>query len=107
MKAEDLETYDFDAKIIVTLHKYCMQDREGYKTKIRPNHWIPGRDYAFAGQLEFVDRELLRPGESCYAIGQFIAATQDKYLFVPGFKWHICEANKIVGYGEIVELLDS
>ena len=24
-----------------------MKGREGYKSGIRPNHWIPGRDYTF------------------------------------------------------------
>jgi hypothetical protein len=97
-----LETEELTLNIEVGLHKSCMEGRPGYKSGVRPNHWIPGRDYTFLGQIGFSDRELLKPGESCKARINCIIASQDKELFKPGFTWHICEANKIMGYAKVI-----
>jgi hypothetical protein len=102
MKAEDLETEDIELKIEFGLHESCMQGRDGYYSGIRPNHWIPGRDYTFLGQVEFDDRELLKPGEKCKATLKGIVAIQDKKSFKSGFSWHVCEANKIMGYAKVL-----
>lgn len=107
MEVENLETEAIDALVEIGLYEQCMKDRPGYKSGVRPNHWMPGREYCFMGQLEFTDREWLKPGDSCIANGKFIIASQDVKSFVPGYAWHICEANKIVGYGKVIELKNT
>jgi len=102
MKAEELETEDIELEIEFALHEYCMKDRDGYHSGVRPNHWIPGRDYTFIGQVNFIGKELLRPGEKCKAILKGIIAKQDKEAFTSGFTWHVCEANTIVGYAKVL-----
>lgn len=102
MKTEKLETVDIELKIEFGLHESCMQGRDGYYSGIRPNHWIPGCDYTFLGQVEYEDRDLLKPGEKCNATLKGIIAIQDKEKFVPGFTWHVCETNKIMGYAKVL-----
>ena len=102
MDVESLATINLNLTVEVGLHETCMKDRDGYRTGVRPNHWIPGRDYTFAGQLDFQAKEWLRPGETCKASLSCVVATQDLHLMVPGFCWHICEANRIVGYAKII-----
>ena len=102
MSIEDLETEVLTLKVEVGLHQSCMDGRSGYRSGIRPNHWIPGRDYTFIGQLEFIGQDLLAPGESCQATIKCILPVQDMERFQPGFIWHICEANKIMGYAKVL-----
>ena len=98
----DIETVNLNVIVEIGLHESCMAGREGYYSKVGPNHWIPGKSYTFAGQVEFKDRELLKPGESCIAVINCIVTAQDSELFISGFCWHICEANKIVGYARVI-----
>ncbi|PWQ96614.1 hypothetical protein DKW60_12585 [Leucothrix pacifica] len=65
---------------------------------------MPGRDYCFMGQLDFIDTDILKPGVTCKARGNFIIASVDIEEFKPGYCWHICEANKIMGYGKVIEV---
>lgn len=102
MSMDNNETVNLNVQIEVCLHENCMIGREGYYSKFRPNHWIPGKNYTFAGQIEFTDRELLKPGETCLAVMNCIVTLQDAELFKADFAWHICEANKIVGYAKVV-----
>jgi len=102
MRTEVLDTEDLTLKIEIGLHKSCMEGRPGYRSGIRPNHWIPGRDYTFLGEVEFLDRSLLAPGETCEATIKCIIASQDREHFKPGFAWHICESNKIMGYAKVL-----
>ena len=97
-----METESIELKIEFGLHKSCMGGRKGYGTGIRPNHWIPGRDYTFIGQVDFIDSEWVRPGEKCIAIVHCLMPRQDVELFKSGFTWHICEANKIMGYAKVL-----
>ena len=92
----------FEALIKVGLHAEFMQGRKGYGTGIRPNHWIPSKSYTFIGQIDFIGQDWLNPGESCEANGRFLLPVLDEHLFVPGFSWHICEGNKIMGYATIL-----
>lgn len=104
MDIGEIETRNLSAIVEVGLHESCMSGREGYYSGVRPNHWMPGRDYCFAGQLDFLDTDLLKPGATCRAVGRFIIAAQDISEFQPGYCWHICEANKIVGYGKVINV---
>ena len=104
MSIEEIKTENINASVEVGLHESCMRDRDGYYSGVRPNHWMPGRDYCFMGQLDFIDTDLLKPGDTCRANGRFIIASQDIPEFKPGYCWHICEANKIMGYGRVVEI---
>ena len=97
-----METVNFNVSIEISLHENCMIGRDGYYSRVRPNHWIPGKTYTFAGQIEFTDRELLKPGETCFADMSCIVSPKDAELFTAGFAWHICEGNKIVGYAKVV-----
>ncbi len=107
MSIEKIETESINAIVEIGLHKSCMRDRDGYYTGVRPNHWMPGRDYCFMGHLDFIDTHLLKPGDSCKAHGRFIIASQDIRHFKPGFCWHICEKNKIMGYGKVIEISNT
>jgi hypothetical protein len=104
METAVLETEDLILNVEVGLHEHCMHDRDGYHSGVRPNHWIPGRTYTFIGQIDFLDRGHLQPGQTCEATMQCIIARQDRDLFVPGFAWHICEANMIVGYARVLSV---
>jgi len=107
MDIAKIETEDISATVEVGLYESCMQEREGYYSGVRPNHWMPGRDYCFMGQLDFINTDLLKPGSNCKANGRFIIASQDIHEFKPGYCWHICEANKIMGYGKVIEITNT
>lgn len=102
MSYQDLKTEVVNIEVEFSLHENSLEGRDGYYSGVRPNHWIPGRDYAFFGQVEFHDRELLKPGESCRAVVKSMLASQDKPAIKPGFSWHVCEGNRIVGYATVV-----
>jgi hypothetical protein len=93
-----LATINLLANVELVLDAKAMAGRLGYRSGIRPNHRMPARNYHFIGQLEFQDREWLRPGERCEARGSFIVAEQDRGNFIPGFTWEVCEGpTKVVG----------
>ena|SRR5690606_9439841 len=98
----------FTAKVRVCLDAAVMRGREGWRTGIRPNHRIPGRDdEMFVGMLTFSDREWLRPGECTEANGRFMIMPIDEPLFVPGFSWELCEGPRVVGRAELLERTDA
>jgi len=107
MSIENLETESIEIEAEIGLHDNCMKDRPGYRSGVRPNHWIPGREYCFIGEIRFKTNEWLKPGDEDIAIISCLIASQDKKLFQPGFAWHITEAGKIVGYGKCIRLLKS
>lgn len=49
---ECMGTVNLQLKIIFGLHSSCMEGRVGYRSGISPNHWIPGRGYAFIGKIQ-------------------------------------------------------
>lgn len=93
---------EFSATIILTLDPEVMAGRPGYSSGVRANHRIPGREDFFAGAMFFPDREWVHPGESAEVSGNFRIHSSDADKFVPGFKWHVCEADKVVGSAELV-----
>ena len=97
MDLRHLATGYLRATVEFSLDGEAMKGRVGYKSGIRPNHWMPGRDYTFFGKLDFVNQEWLQPGETCVADGRFVIAEQDQERFVPGFSWQVGEAATIVG----------
>jgi len=97
-----MDCIEIEMVVEVSLIKEAMKDRCGFVTGISPNHWIPGKDYAFLGKLKFIDIETLKPGATCKANGSFLVPRQDVHLFKKGFTWHICETYKIVGYAKVV-----
>lgn len=98
------ELITIHAVVEVGLYESCMRGREGYRSGIRPNHWMPGKDSCFMGQLDFTDRQLLAPGEICIANARFIIGPEQQDYFYVGNAWHIGEANKIVGYVKIINM---
>ncbi|MEM6818050.1 MAG: hypothetical protein AAF578_04630 [Pseudomonadota bacterium] len=94
----------FDATVIVFLDASKMRGSPAYRSGMKPNHRIDAEtnDY-FTGELTFRDREWLQPGESCEATGTFTVAKKDLELFVPGFRWELCEGRMAVGYAKLVE----
>jgi len=93
---------EFSATVILTLDPEAMAGRAGYTSGVRCNHRIPGREDFFAGVMFFPEREWVRPGESAEVSGNFRIYSDDADKFVPGFRWHVCEANKIVGSAELI-----
>ena len=96
-------TREFSATIILTLDPEAMAGRPGYCSGVCANHRIPGREDFFAGAMFFPDREWVRPGESAEVSGNFRIYADDANKFVPGFRWHVCEADKVVGSAELVQ----
>ena len=99
---EDIEIISFERLIEFGLNSDSKLEFNGYRTGIRPNHWIRNKQYTVIGQIDFLDCEWLKPGESCRAICSFYAPKQDEKLFVSGFKWDIGQAAIIVGYGKVL-----
>jgi hypothetical protein len=97
VSAEGLRVGGIAATVELALDAIAMKGRPGYRSGIRPNHWMPGREYTFIGSLIFVDREWLTPGEKCKAKGSFIIPEQDLVNFVPGLIWQVGEGRRIVG----------
>ncbi len=93
------------ATVVFALDAEAMKGRLGFRSGIRPNHWMPGRDYALTGQPDFLGREWLRPGEQCSALGTFIVPEQDRASFVAGFAWDVGEGPRIVGRCTLSEVL--
>lgn len=93
------------ATVVFSLDAEAMKGRPGFRSGVRPNHWMPGRDYALTGQLDFLGREWLKPGEQCAALGIFIVPEQDRSRFVPGFAWQVGEGRRIVGRCTLSEVL--
>lgn len=105
MSDEPLVTTDLTCMVEFGLDPVAMHGRPGYYSGVRPHHQMPGREYNFIGQLDYLDRELLRPGEVCRAKGSFIVAEQDLDRFRPGFSWLVVEGSKVVGHCRILEIL--
>jgi hypothetical protein len=97
VKADNLRVGAIAATVELALDAVAMMGRPGYRSGIRPNHWMPGRDYTFMGSLIFADREWLTPGEKFEAKGRFIIPEQDLVGFVPGLTWQVGEGRRIVG----------
>ncbi|MBM4208368.1 MAG: hypothetical protein FJ190_10295 [Gammaproteobacteria bacterium] len=95
------------ANVEVCFSPYGKEDWKGFGTGVRPNHSIPGRHYFFFGQLDFKDRDWLKPGESCEAEATFCVPQADLALFVPGMMWHITITGKIVGYGRLLSVVST
>lgn len=93
---------EFSATIVLTLDPKAMAGRPGYSSGVRASHRIPGREDSFAGVMFFPDRGLIRPGQSAEVSGNFRIYSDDADKFVPGFRWHVCEADRIVGSAELV-----
>ena len=94
---------EFSAKVMLTLDRKAMAGRPGFVSGVRANHRIPGRKDFFAGAMFFPDREWVRPGETTEVSANFRIYSDDADKFVPGFRWHVCEAEKVVGSAELVE----
>ena len=71
------------ATVVFAVDADAMKGRPGFRSGVRPNHWMPGRDYALTGQLDFLGREWVKPGERCDALGTFIVPEQDRSSFRP------------------------
>ena len=97
MDASSLKVGTIEATVRFALDADAMKGRPGFRSGIRPNHWIQDRDYTFMGKLDFVDREWLRPGEECTATVTLLIAEQDRERFVRGFTWQVGESVRIVG----------
>ncbi len=104
MSNDALPTVGLVARVEFALDAKAMEGRPGYRSGIRPNHQMPGRSYNFIGQIDFPDREWLRPGEACEASGSFIVAEQDRASFVPGFTWRVAEGPRIVGTCKVLSI---
>jgi hypothetical protein len=102
MSDASLATTDLVLTVEVALDEAAMRGRPGYYSGVRPNHRMPGRDYTFIGQLDFVDRELLQPGECCQARGTFVIAEQDRSKFQAGFTWPIAQGPAVVGHCKVI-----
>jgi hypothetical protein len=104
MSGENLRVGGIRGVVEFTLDGVAMRGRPGYRSGIRPNHWMPGRGYTFMGHLDFMDREWLRPGETCQARVSFIIPEQDLTQFVPGLTWEVGEGRRMVGRCKLLSI---
>jgi hypothetical protein len=81
-------TSSFKAALRCYLNPEAMGDRAG--------------DRYFMGQLDFGADVTLTPGQWIPATGRFIVGNSDLPRFVPGLRWEICEANRAVGFAELL-----
>jgi hypothetical protein len=102
--ASSLKTGTIEATVRFALHAEAMKGRAGFRSGVRPNHWLQDRDYTFMGKLDFIDREWLRPGEECTATVTLVIAEQDRERFVPGFTWQVGESVRIVGECTVISI---
>jgi len=100
-------TSTFKAMLRCYLDPDAMQGRAGYKPGVRPNHRIPGAgDQFLMGQLDFGDNGLLEPGRWMPATGHFIVNSSDLPRLQPGFRWEICEGQKVIGSAELIKITE-
>jgi len=97
MDASELKVGTIGVTVRFALNADAMRGRAGFKTGIRPNHWMKDREYTFVGQLDFVDRDFLESGSECTATVVLLIAEQDRERFVPGFVWQVGESVHIIG----------
>ena len=98
----DIECVSFERIIEFGLNSDTECQPNGYGSGIRPNHWVRENTYTVMGQIDFINCDRLTAGQSCKAICSFYAPKEDEKLFIPGFKWDIGEATKIIGYGKVI-----
>ena len=103
----DIETGYLVAEVEFCLDEFAQLDVAVWNTGIRPQHRIAGRPYTFIGQLDFIGRNTLGPGECCRAKASCIIAEQDRPYFVAGFCWHVCKMDRIVGYARYVSAFNG
>ena len=77
---------------------------KGYSSGVRPNHYFDGEDFSSVGVVEFTAGDSLELGAVGEAKVRFIRSIDAKPIQV-GTRWRICEGNREVGTGQIVQLL--
>lgn len=100
-----MDTEGIILKAEIGLFKENMAGRLGYRTGVRPNHRVPGREYFFLGEITFETEDWLSPGDTRIGMVNCVIASKDRPLFKPGFKWEIFEASKLVGYGKCITVM--
>jgi translation elongation factor EF-Tu-like GTPase len=90
---------------------YLSTDAGGRKTAvasgIRPDH-----DFGLTGELhgaqhEYPEQECVAPGTSATALLWLIAPDLQKGGFHPGLRFTVQEGPKVIGYGEVVAVLNK
>jgi hypothetical protein len=96
---------DFIAK--VTYLTTQQGGRTGYAASgYRPHVKFDGKEYLTSGEQLFVDKDKVFPGDTVIAEIRILARDVFKnYLFV-GQHFEVAEASHLVGYGEIIEILN-
>nr|WP_276482587.1 hypothetical protein [Paraflavitalea sp. H1-2-19X] len=101
--------------IIVTARIHMKKTDEGgrkfgFASGYRPNHVfeIPENGdtlTTYAGDIQFDDQLLVEPGETKVVTVRFLnMSTIAQYMKI-GQKWYINEANRTLGFGEILSLI--
>jgi hypothetical protein len=93
---------DLVAEIEFCLDETAQLGAPAWFSGIRPQHRIPGRPYSFMGQIDLIGVKSISPGQCCRAKATCIIAERDRPYFVPGFCWHICKVDRIVGYARYI-----
>ena len=82
----------------------------GIKSGYRPNHVFerpvdPKNIHAYNGDLVFDERDIIQPGQSKIVTVRFLRNPIVEKFMKVGQKWFICEGQRVVAEGEIVELM--
>ena len=100
-------------KAIVTMKKTEEGGRiTGFRSGYRPSHVFEMPDdvrnlSAFVGDIQFDGQELFEPGETKMVTVRFLKAPPIEKHIVPGQKWFINEGARVLGFGEILEILEA
>ena len=79
----------------------------GYKSGVRPNHFVAELGHTVIGTIEFEGREWLQVGERSTALVTFLHYEPLAQLLRPGVRWDIREGSRVVGKGKILEIIES
>lgn len=102
-------------ELIIVKAKITMKTTEeggrksGFKSGYRPNHIFELPDNlrnlkTYIGEIRFDDQELIEPDETKVVTIRFLKFQPiEKYINV-GQKWFINQADKTLGFGEILEI---
>ena len=75
----------------------------GYRPHIQFSH----KKYNTSGQQIFLNKEIVKPGENVEAEITIIAIEEFRNELYPGMLFKFCEGSRIIGFGEIIEIINK
>ena len=73
----------------------------------RPHIQFSYKKYNTSGRQKFINKEVVKPGESVEAEITIIAIEEFKNELYPGMLFKFCEGSRVTGFGGIVEIINK